>query len=278
MSSGRAAEIAARPPEQPTLEELRKRHGTGTDDDLLILKALIPPSDIEAMQAAGPPRRDYPFTSPEIEQIQALMATARGTYVALETEHHGARAAPAMSVETAVGVGPSRIEVAYERFGDPRAARAARDGPWHADHRLGRGLLRGARRPRLPRRSASTTATSASRRTSPTRRRPTWSRRSCAATPRRRLHAVRHGRGQRRAARRARPRERARRRRLDGRHDRPDDGDRAPRARALARPRSCPPPATAASASPRRGAAGAPGAAAPRPARRRSTARWRSSG
>ena len=86
MSSGRAAEIAANPPEQPTLEELRKRHGTGTDDDLLILKALIPPSDIEAMQAAGPPRRDYPFTSPEIEQIQALMATARGTYVALETE------------------------------------------------------------------------------------------------------------------------------------------------------------------------------------------------
>ena len=26
-----------------------------------------------------------------------------------------------MSVETAVGVGPSRIEVAYERFGDPAA-------------------------------------------------------------------------------------------------------------------------------------------------------------
>ena len=38
------------------------------------------------MQAAGPAARDYPFSSPEIEQIQALMATARGTYVALETE------------------------------------------------------------------------------------------------------------------------------------------------------------------------------------------------
>jgi oxaloacetate decarboxylase (Na+ extruding) subunit alpha len=89
MSSNRAAEIAARPLEEPTLEELRKQHGTGTDDDLLILRALIPPHDIEAMQASGPPRRDYPLSSPEIEQIQALMATARGQYVALETERMG---------------------------------------------------------------------------------------------------------------------------------------------------------------------------------------------
>ena len=39
------------------------------------------------MQAAGPGRGATTRSrSPEIEQIQALMATARGTYVALETE------------------------------------------------------------------------------------------------------------------------------------------------------------------------------------------------
>ena len=121
MSSGRAAEIAANPPEQPTLEELRKRHGTGTDDDLLILKALIPPSDIEAMQAAGPLAarlpvhlaRDRADPSPDGHRARHL----RGA----RDRAHGARAAPAVSVETAVGVGPSSIDLAYERFGDPAA-------------------------------------------------------------------------------------------------------------------------------------------------------------
>src|SRR2546423_7642282 len=41
MSAPRAESIGATPPEQPTLEEPRKRYGT-EDDDLLILKALIP--------------------------------------------------------------------------------------------------------------------------------------------------------------------------------------------------------------------------------------------
>jgi oxaloacetate decarboxylase alpha subunit len=80
MSSSRAPVIAENPPEQPTLEELRRRHGAG-DDDLLILKALIPEADIKAMQAAGPVRRDYPLTSPEVDEVRALMAAARTPYV-----------------------------------------------------------------------------------------------------------------------------------------------------------------------------------------------------
>jgi oxaloacetate decarboxylase alpha subunit len=86
MSSRRAGEVAARPPEEPTLEELRARHGTGTDDDLLILRALIPEQDIAAMQAAGPVRRDYPLTSPEISEIVALMAATRAPYVQVATQ------------------------------------------------------------------------------------------------------------------------------------------------------------------------------------------------
>jgi oxaloacetate decarboxylase alpha subunit len=85
MSASRAATIAASPPEQPTLDELRRRYGTD-DDDLLILKALIPESDIEAMQAAGPVRRDYPLSSAEIEEVSSLIASARTPYVRVATE------------------------------------------------------------------------------------------------------------------------------------------------------------------------------------------------
>jgi oxaloacetate decarboxylase alpha subunit len=86
MASRRATEIVAQPPEQPTLEELRARHGTGADDDELILKALIPEADIRAMRAAGPVRRDYPLSSPEVAEMQALMATVRMPYVHITTE------------------------------------------------------------------------------------------------------------------------------------------------------------------------------------------------
>jgi oxaloacetate decarboxylase (Na+ extruding) subunit alpha len=85
MSSKRAPEIAANPPEQPTLEELRRRHGTN-DDDLLILKALIPDSDIRAMQAAGPVRRDYPLSSPEIDEVRGLMRATSAPYLRARTE------------------------------------------------------------------------------------------------------------------------------------------------------------------------------------------------
>jgi oxaloacetate decarboxylase alpha subunit len=81
LATKRAAEIASAAPEEPTLEELRRRYGTGDDDDLLILKALIPEGDIAAMQASGPPRRDYPVGPSEADEIRTLMAIARAPYV-----------------------------------------------------------------------------------------------------------------------------------------------------------------------------------------------------
>ena len=76
MQVDSAERVIASPPEQPTLEELRARYGTRPgEDDLLILKALIPESDIEAMQAAGPVRRDYPLDSDEIEELRELIGT-----------------------------------------------------------------------------------------------------------------------------------------------------------------------------------------------------------
>ena len=73
VAAPRAKQILSNPPEQPTLEELRKRYGTN-DDDELILRALVPQADIDKMRAAGPVQRDYPLLStPELEQVASLM-------------------------------------------------------------------------------------------------------------------------------------------------------------------------------------------------------------
>ena len=87
MHADNADRVVARPPEQPTLEELRARHGTGPDqDDLLILKALIPEPDIAAMQAAGPVRRDFPLVPPQVEELRTLIRTVQSPYVRVSTE------------------------------------------------------------------------------------------------------------------------------------------------------------------------------------------------
>jgi oxaloacetate decarboxylase (Na+ extruding) subunit alpha len=72
MAAPRASQILANPPEQPTLQELHKRHGT-QDDDELILRALVPETDLARMRAAGPIKRSFPLmSSPELEQVQRL--------------------------------------------------------------------------------------------------------------------------------------------------------------------------------------------------------------
>lgn len=81
MSAPRAKQIVANPPEQPTIEELRKRHGTN-DDDELILRALVPEADLERMRAAGPVKRTFPLiSSPELEQVSHLMGLVNSRYV-----------------------------------------------------------------------------------------------------------------------------------------------------------------------------------------------------
>jgi len=73
LSSPRAVEIRRNPPEQPTIEELRRRFGT-KDDDELLLRALVPEADLKRMREAGPAKRDFPLlSSPELEQVARLM-------------------------------------------------------------------------------------------------------------------------------------------------------------------------------------------------------------
>lgn len=85
LSAPRAKHIQASPPEQPTIEELRRRYGT-EDDDELILRALVPQADIEKMRAAGPVKTSYPLlSSPELDQVARLMKLSRTPLVQLKT-------------------------------------------------------------------------------------------------------------------------------------------------------------------------------------------------
>jgi oxaloacetate decarboxylase alpha subunit len=81
MSARRAKEICANPPEQPTLAELHKRFGT-TNDDELILRALVPSSEVDKALAAGPVKTSFPMlSSPELDQVQRLMKLANSAVV-----------------------------------------------------------------------------------------------------------------------------------------------------------------------------------------------------
>ena len=87
MATPRASEILAAPPEQPDREELHRRHGTGGDDDELILRALVPGADIDRMRLSGPPRRDYPtLSSLEFDQMVKLMQLAKLPLVQMRSD------------------------------------------------------------------------------------------------------------------------------------------------------------------------------------------------
>lgn len=86
MSAPRAKDIVDHPPEQTTIEELRKEYGTDNDDEL-ILKVLVPEAAIEAMRAAGRVKTTYPLlSSPELDQVRKLMKMADSAFVQLKTE------------------------------------------------------------------------------------------------------------------------------------------------------------------------------------------------
>jgi oxaloacetate decarboxylase alpha subunit len=85
MSAPRAKEILANPPGQPTIQELRKQYDT-TDDDELILRALVPKADLDKMRAAGPVQQNFPLlSSPELEQVRRLMTIAKSPVAELRS-------------------------------------------------------------------------------------------------------------------------------------------------------------------------------------------------
>lgn len=71
-------------PPQPSLDDLRKRFGKGISDDELILRLLVPESDVEAMRTAPQRNREFPATSREMTFVRGLVEAASGAYVHLE--------------------------------------------------------------------------------------------------------------------------------------------------------------------------------------------------
>ena len=85
MSVPRAKEVVANPPQQPTLEDLKKQFGT-EDEDELILKATVPEADIAKMRAAGPVKQTYPLlSSPELERVRKLMKMTRSPVIEIKS-------------------------------------------------------------------------------------------------------------------------------------------------------------------------------------------------
>jgi oxaloacetate decarboxylase alpha subunit len=91
MQAPRAKQIVATPPEQPSIEELRRRYGTA-DDDELILRALVPAGELDKMRAAGPVKRTYGLLgTAELEQVRQLMALTKLPVVELRAPGFSAR-------------------------------------------------------------------------------------------------------------------------------------------------------------------------------------------
>jgi oxaloacetate decarboxylase alpha subunit len=65
----RAAELMNEPP-PPALAELRRQFGAAMDDEELLLRAVMPPAQVDAMLAEGPARRRY---NPAIAPVLALL-------------------------------------------------------------------------------------------------------------------------------------------------------------------------------------------------------------
>jgi len=86
LSAANARDILATPPEQPTIEELRRRYGT-QDDDELILRALVPAADLQRMREAGPIKTTFPLlSSPQLEEVAQLMRTVQAPVVQYVSE------------------------------------------------------------------------------------------------------------------------------------------------------------------------------------------------
>ncbi len=85
MSSPRAREVLANPPQQPTLDDLKRQYGTD-DEDELILRATVPEADIAKMRAAGPVRTTYPLlSSPELDRVRKLLKLTRTPVVEVKS-------------------------------------------------------------------------------------------------------------------------------------------------------------------------------------------------
>lgn len=85
LSSPKAKSYHEWVPPQPSLDEVRQRFGGSLSDDELILRLLVPESDVSIMRATPPRNREFPESSKEMRFIRELTETATGAYVHLSS-------------------------------------------------------------------------------------------------------------------------------------------------------------------------------------------------
>lgn len=85
QSSAKAKTFRDWEPAQPSLGELRQKLGKDISDDELILRLLVPDSDIAAMRATPPRNREFPATSREMRFIRNLVEAGTGAYLHLSS-------------------------------------------------------------------------------------------------------------------------------------------------------------------------------------------------
>jgi oxaloacetate decarboxylase (Na+ extruding) subunit alpha len=83
LASSRARELAQPEPE-PSIADLRRRFGGAMSDEELVLRAVMPGEQVDAMLAAGPAARTYSIRQPITELIRALAARKDLTSVRVE--------------------------------------------------------------------------------------------------------------------------------------------------------------------------------------------------
>jgi oxaloacetate decarboxylase alpha subunit len=69
LNRPRAKELMSEPP-QPSVAELRKRFGPSMSDEEMLLRAVMPEDQVDAMLAAGPAKRGY---NPDARGIAELV-------------------------------------------------------------------------------------------------------------------------------------------------------------------------------------------------------------
>ena len=83
MSSARAKELAAEPG-MAEVSELRRRLGAHLSDEEFLLRATMPAQQVDAMEAAGPARRDYdPVTRKVMTLLKDLLSRPQAEAVSL---------------------------------------------------------------------------------------------------------------------------------------------------------------------------------------------------
>jgi oxaloacetate decarboxylase alpha subunit len=74
----------------PGLDELRRRLPAGIDDEELVLLAVMPPDQVDAMQAAGPARlRYYPDAKPLLALLRAVASRSDLFYLSVQKPGFG---------------------------------------------------------------------------------------------------------------------------------------------------------------------------------------------